>query len=304
VVGTPIGNLEDLSVRALSTLRGAALVACEDTRVTRAILARHDLDVPLLSCHRFNERVRARRILEVLGAGGDVALLSDSGTPGVSDPGAAVVEAARGARVRRAPPAGAGAPAGRAAGFRIAPVPGPTAAAALFSVSGLQGSFTFVGFLPARAGERRRALEGLRSEPRSLVLYESPHRIVRMLRDAAEILGERVAILGRELTKVHEEVQHGTLQDLAAAVEQREPRGEFTLVIAAPAPAARAPGQDAEGDLEAAVEEVRARVLRGEDRREALRHAARAHGVRRRALYARLLGKESAHGDAGHNEEE
>jgi 16S rRNA (cytidine1402-2'-O)-methyltransferase len=136
------------------------------------------------------------------------------------------------------------------------------------------------------------------------VLYESPHRIVRMLRDAAEILGERVAILGRELTKVHEEVQHGTLQDLAAAVEQREPRGEFTLVIAAPAPAARAPGQDAEGDLEAAVEEVRARVLRGEDRREALRHAARAHGVRRRALYARLLGKESAHGDAGHNEEE
>jgi 16S rRNA (cytidine1402-2'-O)-methyltransferase len=286
VVGTPIGNLEDLSVRALSTLRGAALVACEDTRVTRAILARHDLDVPLLSCHRFNERVRARRILEVLGAGGDVALLSDSGTPGVSDPGAAVVEAAR------------------AAGFRIAPVPGPTAAAALFSVSGLQGSFTFVGFLPARAGERRRALEGLRSEPRSLVLYESPHRIVRMLRDAAEILGERVAILGRELTKVHEEVQHGTLQDLAAAVEQREPRGEFTLVIAAPAPAARAPGQDAEGDLEAAVEEVRARVLRGEDRREALRHAARAHGVRRRALYARLLGKESAHGDAGHNEEE
>lgn len=286
MVGTPIGNLEDLSVRALSTLRGAALVACEDTRVTRAILARHDLDVPLLSCHRFNERVRARRILEVLGAGGDVALLSDSGTPGVSDPGAAVVEAAR------------------AAGFRIAPVPGPTAAAALFSVSGLQGSFTFVGFLPARAGERRRALEGLRSEPRSLVLYESPHRIVRMLRDAAEILGERVAILGRELTKVHEEVQHGTLQDLAAAVEQREPRGEFTLVIAAPAPAARAPGQDAEGDLEAAVEEVRARVLRGEDRREALRHAARAHGVRRRALYARLLGKESAHGDAGHNEEE
>jgi 16S rRNA (cytidine1402-2'-O)-methyltransferase len=286
VVGTPIGNLEDLSVRALSTLRGAALVACEDTRVTRAILARHDLDVPLLSCHRFNERVRARRILEVLGAGGDVALLSDSGTPGVSDPGAAVVAAAR------------------AAGFRIAPVPGPTAAAALFSVSGLQGSFTFVGFLPARAGERRRALEGLRSEPRSLVLYESPHRIVRMLRDAAEILGERVAILGRELTKVHEEVQHGTLQDLAAAVEQREPRGEFTLVIAAPAPAARAPGQDAEGDLEAAVEEVRARVLRGEDRREALRHAARAHGVRRRALYARLLGKESAHGDAGHNEEE
>jgi 16S rRNA (cytidine1402-2'-O)-methyltransferase len=286
VVGTPIGNLEDLSVRALSTLRGAALVACEDTRVTRAILARHDLDVPLLSCHRFNERVRARRILEVLGAGGDVALLSDSGTPGVSDPGAAVVEAAR------------------AAGVRLAPGAGPTAAAALFSVSGLQGSFTFVGFLPARAGERRRALEGLRSEPRSLVLYESPHRIVRMLRDAAEILGERVAILGRELTKVHEEVQHGTLQDLAAAVEQREPRGEFTLVIAAPAPAARAPGQDAEGDLEAAVEEVRARVLRGEDRREALRHAARAHGVRRRALYARLLGKESAHGDAGHNEEE
>lgn len=286
MVGTPIGNLEDLSARAVATLRGAALVACEDTRVSRVILLRHGFDVPLLSCHRFNEKVRARRILEVLAAGGDVALLSDSGTPGVSDPGAAVVEAAR------------------AAGFRVAPVPGPTAAAALFSVSGLEGPFTFIGFLPARTGERRRALEALRSEPRSLVLYESPHRIVRMLRDAAEILGDRVAILGRELTKVHEEVRHGTLEELAASVERREPRGEFTLVIAAPAPAAGGSGRDSEGDLEAAVEEARARVLRGEDRKEALRHAARAHGVRRRALYARLLGKEAAHGNDENDEEE
>jgi 16S rRNA (cytidine1402-2'-O)-methyltransferase len=285
VVGTPIGNLEDLSARALATLRRAALVACEDTRVTRAILVRHGLDVPLLSCHRFNERVRARRILEVLRGGGDVALLSDSGTPGVSDPGAAVVAAAH------------------AAGFRVAPVPGPTAAAALFSVSGLEGPFTFVGFLPARTGERRRAIEGLRSEPRSLVLYESPHRIVRTLRDAAEILGDRVAILGRELTKMHEEVRHGTLGALAAAVERREPRGEFTLVIAPPGPAAGASGPGAEGDLEAAVEEVRARVAKGEDRKEALRHAARAHGVRRRALYARLLGKDATRGDAGNHEE-
>jgi 16S rRNA (cytidine1402-2'-O)-methyltransferase len=272
VVGTPIGNLDDLSERAVATLRRAALVACEDTRVTRAILARHGLDVPLVSCHRFNERVRARRILEVLGSGADVALLSDSGTPGVSDPGAAVVDAAR------------------AAGFRVAPVPGPTAAAALWSVSGLEGPFTFVGFLPQRRGERRRALLALRGEPRALVLYESPHRIALMLHDAAEILGDRPSILGRELTKVHEEVRHGTLVDLAASLREKEPRGEFALVIAPP-PAAGVLPANPEHALEAAAADVRARVARGEDRREALRSAARAHGVRRRALYARLVEK-------------
>src|SRR5262249_51153676 len=180
------GHLEDLSPRAVATLRACALVACEDTRVTRVLLERHGLDVPVVSCHRFNEHARSERILQVLAGGKDVALVTDAGTPGLADPGAAVGRAAR------------------AAGFAVSPVPGPSALSSLWSVSGLEGPFTFVGFLPQRGGERRRALAALALEPRPLVFYESPHRILGALEDAEAVLGDRPALLGRELTKIHE----------------------------------------------------------------------------------------------------
>jgi 16S rRNA (cytidine1402-2'-O)-methyltransferase len=285
VVGTPIGNLGDLSPRAVATLRGCALVACEDTRVTRVLLDRHGLQVPVVSCHRFNEHSRSERILQVLAGGSDVALVTDSGTPGVSDPGAAVVRAAR------------------AAGFAVSPVPGPSAVAALWSVSGLEGPFTFIGFLPQRHGERRRALAGLASEPRPLVFYESPHRILAMLEDAAQVLGERRTLAGRELTKIHEEVIAGTLQEIRERLAARTIRGEFTLIVA-PAEADRgrtpgagtAAGAGAEGDgaaalddLDAAADEVARLVEAGIDRGTALKRVARQRGVPRRALYDHLV---------------
>jgi 16S rRNA (cytidine1402-2'-O)-methyltransferase len=280
VVATPIGNLEDLSARALATLRTARLVACEDTRVTRAILDRHAITVPLMSSHKFNETAAARRILEVLADGGDVALVSDGGTPGVSDPGDVAVRAAR------------------AAGARVLPIPGPSAAAALWSVSGFSGAFTVQGFLPSRGGERRRALEALAAETRPFVLYESPHRILATLDDAAAILGDRDCCLGREMTKVHEEFLAGSLSSVRARLAAGAVRGEFALVVAGrPAQAARG----TPGDVDAAADEARRLIATGLPRAEAVRRAARAAGVPRRALYQYLLADDgvSSHAPGG-----
>ena len=274
VVGTPIGHLSDLSPRAVETLRASALVACEDTRVTRAILERHGIAVPVVSCHRFNEHSRSERILQVLSSGKDVALVTDSGTPGVSDPGAAVVRAAR------------------SVGFAVSPVPGPSAVAALWSVSGLEGPFTFIGFLPPRHGERKRALAALASEPRPLVFYESPHRILAMLEDAVEVLGDRRTLLGRELTKIYEELNAGTLSEVRERLAGRTIRGEFTLVVEPAEGEDRARGDSIEsgaGDLDAAADEVARLVEEGVDRGTALKRVARHRGVARRALYDRLV---------------
>ena len=277
VVGTPIGHLEDLSPRAVATLRACALVACEDTRVSRAILERHGIAVPVVSCHRFNEHSRSERILQVLASGENVALVTDSGTPGVSDPGAAVVRATR------------------AAGFAVTPVPGPSAVAALWSVSGLEGPFTFIGFLPQRHGERQRALATLAGEPRPLVFYESPHRILAMLEDAVATLGDRRAVLGRELTKVHEEVLAGTLAGIRERLAGRTVRGEITLIVE-PAAAAGLPGagagvagHEAGADLDAAADEVARLIAEGTDRGTALKRVARHRGVPRKALYDLLV---------------
>ena len=217
VVATPIGNLGDLSTRARDTLAGVALVAAEDTRHTAQLLRSLGLDTRLTSLHEHNEQGRVASILAALGAGQSVALVSDAGTPLVADPGYALVTAAQ------------------AAGFRIVPIPGPCAAIAALSVAGVATDrFCFEGFLPAKRAARRPRIEALRAEERTLVFYEAPHRVRESLADLAELLGERRATLGRELTKLHETLYHGMLPQLsqAAADDPDIERGELVFVIA------------------------------------------------------------------------
>lgn len=224
IVATPIGNLGDLSPRAREVLAAADVIAAEDTRRTAQLLAAIGLQRPLLSLHEHNERGRADALLARLARGEQVALVSDAGTPLLSDPGYELV--------RRAV----------AAGHAVRAIPGPTAIAAALSVAGLATDrFCFEGFLPARTGERSARLEALRREPRTIVLFESPHRIAGSLADCARVLGaERAAAVARELTKVYETVYRGKLGELAAraAAEADFARGEITVVIAgAPEPA-------------------------------------------------------------------
>jgi 16S rRNA (cytidine1402-2'-O)-methyltransferase len=270
VVATPLGNLEDLSPRALDTLRQVSCIACEDTRRTAKLLARYAVKKPLVSCHRFNERRQSARLLARLRAGEDVALVADSGTPAVSDPGSWLVRAALDE------------------GLAVSPLPGPSAVAALLSASGLPADrYVFDGFLPHRKGERRRRLRQLRDEPRTLVLFETPHRLHDTLRDIDEIMGARPVVLGRELTKLHESILRGTAHELLASLGPGV-RGEITLVLAG-----------AEGRAVSRAEDAPAEGLRAQwrayleqsdgDRRAALRLASRELGLKRADLFRRLL---------------
>ncbi len=288
VVATPLGNLEDLSPRAVRVLGEVALVACEDTRRTGALLRVHGLRTPTTSCFEHNERAKAERLLDELRAGRDVALVSDAGTPGISDPGFRLVRAAR------------------LAGLPVVPVPGPNAAVTALSVSGLPSDrFLFVGFLPARAGPRARALHELRAVPWTMVLHESPLRVVEMLQALRASWGEREAFLCREATKLHEECVYGSLSGLQALLASRENvRGEITLVVAGAASALPGESGEVDADGEAApgfegfprepVETPEALyerlVAEGHTRRSAVKQTARALGLRAREVYARVLG--------------
>ncbi|GAB4405470.1 MAG: 16S rRNA (cytidine(1402)-2'-O)-methyltransferase [Anaerolineales bacterium] len=213
LVGTPIGNLEDITLRALRILREVSLIAAEDTRHTRTLLARYDIHTPTTSYFEHNKLAKLDAILAALETG-DVALVSDAGMPGISDPGYELVRAAL------------------ARGFPVVPVPGPSAIVAALAASGLPtDAFVYVGFLPRKAGERRRALESLRDERRTLVLYEAPHRLLDTLADILATLGDRPVAIARELTKVHEEIWRGTVSEARAHFAEHPPRGEFTLVI-------------------------------------------------------------------------
>ena len=277
VVGTPIGHLDDLSARAAEVLASCDLIACEDTRRSRVLLDRRGLRVPLISCHKFNEAARLPRILATLAEGRRVALISDGGTPGLSDPGARLVRAAR------------------EAGHAVVPVPGPSAVTALLSVSGFEtGPFTFAGFLPHRRGERRRFLQGLAAEPRPILFFESPRRLVEALRDAVDTLGDRDAVLGREMTKKHEEIVAAPLSQLLATFETGPVLGEIAFLVAGAksgAPATTAAGARTPGAAagEPPSRRVRRLVAEGMDRKEAMRLVARETGLSRRAIYRSLL---------------
>lgn len=267
VVATPIGNLDDLTLRAAEVLRRVDLVLAEDTRRTGRLLAHLGSQVPQLSLHEHNERDRTEEVLARLRAGEELALVSDAGTPTVSDPGMRLVAAVT------------------AAGLDAVPVPGASAVLAALMVAGLPTDrVAFEGFLPRRGRARRDRLAGLATEPRTIVLFLSPHRADQDLTDLAAALGpDRAAVLGRELTKLHEELRRGTLAELAAEAAEGV-RGEVTLVVAgAPMPAV------ATADPTAAVEAVEDEVAAGVSTRDAVARVAAAHGLPRRALYQAVL---------------
>jgi 16S rRNA (cytidine1402-2'-O)-methyltransferase len=266
VVATPIGNLEDMTLRAVRVLREVALIACEDTRHTARLLQAHGISTPMTSFFEHNERWKGARILEALRRGEDVALVSDAGTPGISDPGFRLVRDAR------------------TEGLHVVPVPGPSAAIAAVSVSGLPTDrFLFVGFLPARSVPRRRALQDLAPEKATLVVYEAPTRVAAALEDMEAAWGDRAAFLCREATKVHEEYVSGTLSTLRAHLSRFETvRGEIVLVVSG----ASEPAEE-EGDLEALYARLCAQGL---TRRAAVKETARRLGLPAREVYRRVLG--------------
>ncbi len=279
VVATPIGNLGDLSPRAAEVLRSVAAVAAEDTRHTRRLYAHLGAPAPrMIALPAFDERGRVAEILERLRAGDDVALCTDAGTPGVSDPGQQLVAAAW------------------EAGARVIPIPGPCAAVAALVASGLRSDrFLVHGFLPRKGGTRAEALATLARVPATLVLYEAGNRTGETLRDLAAAFGDRQAAVARELTKVHEEIARGTLSQLAERFADGA-RGEVTLVvegadaaaIAAGAAAAVDTGGRSEADAEPLEAELARRVAAGEPPTAIAREVARARGLRRADVYAAL----------------
>ncbi|MDO8612823.1 MAG: 16S rRNA (cytidine(1402)-2'-O)-methyltransferase [Dehalococcoidia bacterium] len=278
VVATPIGNLEDVTLRALRVLREVSLIAAEDTRTTRKLLAHHGIRNRLISYNDHNKAARIPRLLHALREG-DVALVSEGGTPVISDPGLDLVAAALDG------------------GFAVTPVPGPSAVTAALAVSGLASrQFTYLGFLPRRAGERRRLFAALRDDPRAIVAFESPHRLRASLTALRDALGDRRVAVCRELTKKFEEVFRGTLSE--ALDRFAEPRGEFTLVIeGAPSVVGatfRSPARVGEGDsTEQARRELARRRRAGEPAKRAVPEVAARYGLPHRQAYRLWLDVEN-----------
>jgi 16S rRNA (cytidine1402-2'-O)-methyltransferase len=272
LVATPIGNLEDITLRALRVLGEVDLIACEDTRHTRKLLNHYKISKPLVSYHEHNERERARELIDRLIKGSSVALVSDAGMPLISDPGYCLVtEAAE-------------------AGLSVVPIPGPSAIIAALAASALPTSeFVFAGFLPSRRAARKRRLEDFLMTPSTLVFYEAPHRIKECLDDAREILGDREAALARELTKLHEEIKRGRLSELAEGVSDRQPRGEYVLLIG-PGPPEDFHANQVGPERRTVLEDVDALMeSEGMDQKTALKRVAKQRGLTRREVYRQLV---------------
>ena len=272
LVGTPIGNLEDITLRAVRVLGEVEVIAAEDTRETQKLLARYEIHTPLLSYHEHSGPRRREEIIALLREGKDVALVSDAGMPGISDPGAELVRDCV------------------AAGILVTAVPGPTAVATALALSGFFAQeYLFLGFLPARPGPRRAALQRATNRPGSLVCFEAPHRLIESLSDMREVLGDRPAVCARELTKKFEEVARGTLSELIAHFTEHAPRGEMTVVVTqAPRPAAKKQA----GDLTAGVAEAKELIAAGIAASRAVAHVAKWRDLPRRALYQLVIGGE------------
>ncbi len=217
LVATPIGNLEDITLRALRVLRECDMVAAEDTRRTRQLLRHFEIDKPIISCHQFNEAKRSSNLIHRLESGETIALVSDAGTPGISDPGERLVRATLSAKQR------------------VEPVPGACAAITALSAAGLPtDQFFFAGFPPHKSGKRRNRLAALVAIPGTLIFYESPHRILKLLGELSEIWPECPIVIGRELTKKFEEFKRGTPPDILAYMAKSKPRGEFVVLVGEP----------------------------------------------------------------------
>ncbi len=274
VVGTPIGNLEDITLRALRVLREVALIAAEDTRTAGKLLARYDISTPRISYFEHNKLARQDRVLAALEKG-DVALISEAGMPGISDPGYELIGATL------------------AAGVKVVPIPGPSATLTALVVSGLPTDrFLYLGFLPRRRAERRRLLQSVAAEPGTLLVFEAPHRLCAALDDLLDILGDRPLAVCRELTKLHEEVRRGTIAEAVTHFAEQPPRGEFTLVIVG---AGRGEGA-ARWDVARVQAAVASLVADGVPRPAAIRSVGKLAGWQKRDVYELMIRDEGGVG--------
>jgi 16S rRNA (cytidine1402-2'-O)-methyltransferase len=265
IVPTPIGNLEDITFRAVRVLKEVDLIAAEDTRHSQVLLNHYGIRTPVTSYHEHNERGKARELVERLRQGTSIALLSDAGTPMISDPGYRLMVEAIGA------------------GVQVIPLPGPSALTAVLAAAGLPTDrFAFEGFLPAKKSERRRTLEALREDTRTLIFYESPHRLKETLADMAEIFGDRDLAIGREISKVHEEFLRGAIHEIIAKLEQQNVRGEITLIVQGATSGALVQEEEL-------ISEVRQLAEDGMRVKEISELLGARHGISRREVYQLAL---------------